>query len=238
MRPSLALALVLALAACAPRLAEGRVLLVPGGVVQGAWVEPWGIPLPGPPLLADGRKDLLYFAYPFELLVYEDAMPKASIPLPGTPRFLHARPLAAAGGPFGLWSERGTLDHPARDARATPKGLFWLDEQGRPYHDRRPLGEERYQAVVAHGERVAFLGREAWFLDLGRFAIVPFKKAELFTYLYLLTPRGVAAYTPSGLELAFLPGSFQDLKVDEAGVWLLGEGGELVATDHELEVRR
>ncbi len=231
--------LFLLLVACAPRpAASGPVLLVPGGRIVGAWAElDGGFPLPAPPLLADRRENRLYLAYPYELNVYEDGEPVASVDLPGIPRFLHARPAATAGGEEGLYAEGlGSFPYPAKDARVFEGAVYWLDAAGRPHRDQTSLEDAAFHAVVADQKRLAFLGEEAWVLGGERFPLPAFLKAELFGALYLLQENGVLAYSLGGLLLAERRGRFSDLAVDEHGVWLLAEDGRLVHLDHDLEV--
>ncbi len=232
-------ALLLLLSACAPRPGErGPVLLVPGGRIVGAWAElEGGFPLPGPPILADWAGSRLYLAYPYELDVLEGGELVDSYDLPGIPRFLHARPEPVVGTPEGVFAPGlGFFPYPARDARRREGRIYWTD--GDAHEGEARLFAGGFRAVVADRERVAFLGKEARFLQGERFPIPPFLKAELFENLYLLTETGVVAYTPSGLLLAERKGRFSDLAVDARGVWLLTPSGRVLALDPYLEVQR
>lgn len=232
-------ALLLLLSACAPRPSEpGPVLLVPGGRIVGAWAElEGGFPLPGPPILAGRAGSRLYLAYPYELDVLEGGELVERYDLPGVPRFLHARPEPVVGTPEGVFAPgMGFFPYPARDARRQGNRIYWTD--GNAYQDEERLFSGAFRAVVADRERVAFLGKEARFLNGERFPIPPFLKAELFEYLYLLTETGVVAYAPSGLRIGVREGRFSDLAVDASGVWLLLPTGRVLALDAELEVQR
>ena len=91
-----ALLLLVLLAACAP-LPEGPGLPYPGGFVRGSVVEGrFQAILPGAPLLVDADAEALYAAYPYQLLEVR-AGKVQSLPLPGVPRFLRARPGLAVG---------------------------------------------------------------------------------------------------------------------------------------------
>ena len=222
MRTRLLVAFALLLAGCAPRLAgPAPVILVPGGRIVGAWAElDGGFPLPAPPRLADRAGDRLYLAYPYELDVFQAGEPVASYDLPGEPRFLHARPEPVVGTTEGVFSPQGGFfPYPANDARRQAGTIYWTD--GHAHRDEERLFPGTYWQVVADRPRVAFLGKEAWFLDGTRFPLPPFRKAELLENLYLLTEEGILALSPSGLELARVEGRFLDLAVDPSGVYVL-----------------
>ncbi len=232
--------LLLLLVGCAPRAADTpAVLLVPGGRIVGAWAElEGGFPLPAPPLFADRRGDRLYLAYPFELDVFEHGELSAVFDLPGVPRFLHARPGLALGTDAGLFTEdAGLLPYPAKDARFFRGQVYWLDPKGHPYRDETPLSQERFRAVVADQERLAFLGPEAWLPGGSRFTLPEYRKGELYEDLYLLTDAAVLRYSLSGLRLGERRGRYRDLAVDAGGVWLLDAENRLVRLDHDLEER-
>jgi len=228
--------LPLALAACAPQPRTGAetVLLVPGGRIVGAWAElPEGaFPLPGPPLFADRAGGRLYLAYPYGLEVYQDGTLAASYPLPGVPTFLHARPGVVVGTTEGVFvPDRNLPPYPARDARWR-EALWWTD--GPAHRDDQTLDPGPFRRVVADRKRVAFLGREAYFPGGARFPLPPFRDAELWGSLYLLTDEEVVRYAVSGAVLDRRRGRYLDLAVDATGVWLLDPQGRPVHLDPDL----
>ncbi len=235
-RLRLLFALALALSACAPRAgkSEAEVLLVPGGRIAGSWAEVAGesFPLPGAPLFADRAGPRLYLAYPYELLVYRGGALEKSVPLPGVPTFLHARPAPAVGTTAGVVVPgRAVPPYPAVDAR-WQNGLWWTD--GKAHRDEVTLDPGPFRRVVADGERVAFLGQEADFPGGARFPLPAFEDAELWGGLYLLTEDGVVRYSPTGLPTDRRRGRYLDLAVDEKGVWLLDADRRVVHLDFEL----
>jgi len=237
MRLSLLLLLAV-IAACAPRQeAATPVILVPGGKVVGAWVELAGdaYPLPGPPLFADAAGDLLYLAYPYELVTMRGGEVEKTYPLPGYPRFLHARPEPVVGTERGVYlpEEDLLLSYPARDARRRAGELFWTD--GDAWREGERLRRGDFRQVSASERGVAFTDDLAYFPHGGEFPLPSHKKAELGRYLYLLTEEGVLALDEAGSVVAEKRGRFLDLVAEEERVWLLGEDGEVIALGAWLE---
>ncbi len=226
------------LAACAPTASQPtpNVILIPGGTIRGRWVE-WGasrFPLPAPPLLADASGDALYVAYADELLYFRDGTFVESFPLPTPPRFLHAFPEVVVGLANELFVPRAQkrFSYPARDARVR-KGVWWTD--GDAWYGDRKLARGRFRTVVADDTRVAFLGEEALFPGIGRFAIPRFRAAALASNLYLLTDEGLVAYTPTGLRVARRPGAYLAIAARAGEVWVLDRQGELIHLNPYLE---
>jgi len=231
------LPLAIALSACVPRQGAGvqKVLLVPGGRIVGNWAElPEGaFPLPGPPLFADRAEGVLYLAYPYELLTYQNGELVASETLPGVPTFLHALPRPVVGTTAGVYAPgRDLPPYPARDARLNQK-LWWTD--GAAHQDGRFLDPGPFRRVVADRERVAFLGEEAYFPEGTRFKIPPFRGAGLMENLYLLTDRGVLRYAPNGLLIDQRTGRYRELAVGDGKVWLLDLENRVIQLDADLK---
>ncbi len=245
MRSWIGTALLLLLAACAPRSAgstETPVALVfPGGVVQGRWVEAAGasFPLPAPPLDVDAGDQGLEVLYPYVWQRYLDGELLTSYDLPARARAVRARPEPVVLLEDGLYSpESGWRAFPARDAVRTGQGTFWVNDEGLWRGADRLQGGD-FERVVALGRGVLALGRGRALLwpaerelDLPR----DWTAADAAGDLYLLTPAGVHRYDPEGYELGFYAGDFRDLAASRsAGVWLLTQGGEPVHLTLELE---
>jgi len=227
----LLLVLLLLLAACAPRpgtpAGEAKVWLVPGGRVEGRWVDWRGqrFALPAVPLFVDAAGERFFAAYPFRLLVFGPSGRIGDLPLPGVPQFLHARPVPVVGTDGGVWIEgQSPWQVPAKDAR-WKKHLYWINGGAHVNAELRFTGS--FKAVVADEKHVAFLGEEARFMNDVHFPLPAFKKAELYEDLYLLTEDALLRYSPAGLLLDRRPGRFSDLAVDADGVWVLEDGRAL-----------
>ena len=234
----LLLVLLLLLAACAPRQSapgpKAEVRLVPGGRIEGRWMDWRGqrFALPAVPLFVDAAGERFFAAYPFRLLVFGPGGRIGDLPLPGVPRFLHARPVPVVGTDGGVWIEgQSPWQVPAKDARWKGR-LYWIN--GGAHVDAELRFSGRFKAVVADDLKVAFLGEEARFLSGEHFPLPAFKKAELFDDLYLLTEDALLRYSPGGLLLDRRPGRFSDLAVDADGVWVL-EDGQVLHLGFNLE---
>ncbi|GLV48284.1 hypothetical protein TJA_14400 [Thermus sp. LT1-2-5] len=163
--------LLLLLAACAPLQATPPALPYPGGFARGGLVEGrFQAILPGSPLFLDADGEALYAAYPYQLLVLREGRLE-SLPLPGIPRFLRARPRLAVGLGEAVWTQGGLLPYPAKDAFLGDEGLFWVGQEGL-YRERTLLHRGRYAQVVAWEGAVA-LGEEAFFYPEGRTLPLP-----------------------------------------------------------------
>ncbi|APD10157.1 MULTISPECIES: hypothetical protein [Thermus] len=163
--------LLLLLAACAPLEASLPTLPYPGGFARGGLVEGrFQAILPGPPLFLDAGEDTLYAAYPYQLLVLKGGVLE-SLPLPGVPRFLRARPRPVVGLDGAVWAEGNLLPYPAQDAVLGEEGLFWVGKEGL-YRERTLLQRGSYGQVVAW-EGVVALGKEAFFYPEGKTLPLP-----------------------------------------------------------------
>lgn len=210
------LALLLLLTACAP-LAAQPLLPYPGGFAEGGLVKGrFQVVLPGVPLFLDADEKALYAAYPYELLRYE-GLALESLPLPGVPTFLRARPGLAVGLGQAVYTERGLLPYPARDAALTEEGLFWVGEKG--LHLGSTLLEEGdFRQVVAWAGQVVALGREAYFHPEGRRVPLP------------APPEGAEA---TACGVAFLAGGRLYL-LRETGVKPWAEGTRMAALGEKV----
>ena len=214
-----ALLLLVLLAACAP-LPEGPGLPYPGGFVRGSVVEGrFQAILPGAPLLVDADAEALYAAYPYQLLEVR-AGKVQSLPLPGVPRFLRARPRLAVGLEGGVLTPRGLLPYPAQDALETPEGLYWVDAEGLHLEGRLLLPGSFRQVVAWEGEVVA-LGTEAHFFPSGRRLALPapaLKAQAARCGVAFLAEGGLAhLLTPTGLTPL---GPAEDLAAWEDSLYL------------------
>lgn len=205
------LALLLLLAACAPLTAQA-LLPYPGGFAEEGLVRGrFQVVLPGAPLFLDADEKALYATYPYELLRY-DGLALESQPLPGVPTFLRARPGLAVGLGRAVYTERGLLPYPARDAVLLEEGFFWVGEGGL-YREGVRLQEGDFRRVVAWEGGVVALGREAYFHPEGRRVALP-------------APAEEAAATACGV--AFLAGGRLYL-LRETGVKPWAEGVRMAA---------
>ncbi len=197
------LPLVALLAACAPLAGPIPLLPYPGGYIRGGVVEGrFSLALPGTPLFVDADEGAFYAAYPYELLVF-DGKGLRTLPLPGRPRFLRARPGLAVGLDQGVYTEKGLLPYPALDAALTEEGLYRVDGRGL-YLEGTRLRPGAFGKVVAWEEGVVALGGEAYFHPEGKTLALPGvpRKAEatacgvllLLDRLYLLRPEGLKAW--------------------------------------------
>lgn len=125
-----------------------------------------------------------------------------SLPLPGVPRFLRARPGLAVGPEGGVLTPRGLLPYPAQDALETPEGLYWVDAEGLHLEGRLLLPGSFRQVVAWEGEVVA-LGTEAHFFPSGRRLALPapaLKAQAARCGVAFLAEGGLAhLLTPTGL---------------------------------------
>jgi hypothetical protein len=232
--------LLLLLSGCAPAVqSSGHLLLVAGGLVEGrvAQLQQQTFLLPSAPLLAAAHSGILYAAYPYQLLVYTPGSPVQSLPLPGIPRFLHARPQPLVGLKGGLYRPGvGLLPYSARDGRATPLGIFWVSAKGF-FLNQDQLASGDFRWVVAEGsEAIALSDHEAVVYPSGLHFPLPTspRAVALSQNLYLLGAQGLFALSPTGLEEAFYPGSFQGMTADHQGVYLLKDR-QLIILSPQLE---
>lgn len=231
---ALGLLLVLAIAACAPQAQPAPApvapapILIEGGVVEGRFVRAIGLQLalPNPPLAAARAGDKLLAAYPFMLLIYRDGFIHQSLPLPGVPSFVRARPLPLVGFEDRLFVPGlGTLLFRARDALHTPEGVFWLDEHGFNL-DRRRLAEGRFTLLAASQRYVYAFGREAFRHPDNLRIPLPgtVRAAVVLDDLYVLTADAIHRLSLEGLRLGFRAGAFEGLKSDGHYLYTLQAG--------------
>lgn len=238
----LVLSLAATLASCAPHAGATPLeptLLVAGGVVQGRWVRLGNqqFALPAAPALAAADGDLVYLAYPFQLLVYQNGSLRDSLPLPGTPTFMQVRPRVVVGGEFGLFTpEGGRFAFQASDAVNTGRALYWVDGKALYVGSRKITDGSFYKVVGDEGYLVALTKREAYRWPEGVWFPLPAepKAVALAEDLYLLAPEGIYQLSRSGLVVHFLAGAFGDLAADAQGVYAL-QGGRLVRLSFNLQ---
>jgi len=214
-------------------------LLIEGGVVEGRMVRAAGLQLalPNPTPLVARNGETLLAAYPFQLLVYRNGFLHDSLPLPGLPTFVRAKPLPLVGLEDRLFVPGlGTLLYKARDAVLTREGVFWLDEAGLNF-ERRRLSEGRYDLLAANQRYVYAFGREALrYPDSLRIPLPgPAKAAVVLDDLYVLTAEGVHRLSLEGLRLGFRAGQFSGLETDGSFLYTL-EAGRLRTLHLNLEV--
>lgn len=235
---------LLLLAACAPQPGgppEGAPVtqLIEGGVAEGRLIRAndLQIALPATPTAVARSGEVLWAAYPFQLLRYQGGILRDSIPLPGTPQWLHAKPglVMGIGGRVYVPS-RGSLPYEAKDAINTPLGLLWIDSKAF-YLERRLISEGNY-SFLAGNEKVAYaFGRDTIrFPDLLRIPLpAQAKAAVVLDELYLLTAEGLYRLSLEGLQLGFRPGKFEGLESDGSRLYTL-EGGRLLQLTLNLDV--
>lgn len=207
--------LTLLLAACATQ-ASLPLRVYPGGYAEGPYVEGrFKVVLPGAPLLLDADGESLYAAYPFQLIRFKSGALE-SLPLPGKPLFLRARPALAVGLENGVYTEKGVFPYRARDA-VLLDALYHVNETG--LHREGALLEagEFWQVLTLRG-KVYALGRRLYRHLDGHTAPLPpgLKKAEAGEEaLFLLAEGGLYRLDEEGRILAHRPGRFSDLAVGE-----------------------
>ncbi|HEU4741304.1 MAG TPA: hypothetical protein VFS50_06885 [Meiothermus sp.] len=237
----LILGLAATLAACAPQTganASEPTLLIAGGVIQGRWVRLGSqqFALPAVPTLAAADGGVVYAAYPFQLLVYQNGNLE-NIPLPGTPKFMQVRPRVVLGGDFGLFTpEGGRFAFQASDATNTGRALYWVDGNAL-YAGSRKITDGSFNKIVGDGDYlVALTKREAYRVPEGVWFPLPAepKAVALADDLYLLASEGIYQLSRSGLRINFLAGAFSDLAADEQGVYAL-QGGQAVRLSFNLQ---
>lgn len=245
MNPSrvfLTLGLAVTLAACAPQTGENASqpsLLIAGGVVEGRWVRLGSqqFALPAVPTLAAADGNLVYAAYPFQLLVYRNGNLEDNIPLPGTPKFMQVRPRVVLGGDFGVFTpEGGRFAFPATDAINTGRTLYWVDGKAL-YAGNRKITDGSFSKIVGDDAYLlALTKREVYRVPEGVWFPLPAepKAVALADDLYLLAPEGIYQLSRSGLRVNFLAGAFSDLAADEQGVYAL-QGGQLIRLSFNLQ---
>lgn len=238
--------LILLLGGCVPGVSPGRpaaerVLVFPGGWIEGRWVHQGDnvFSLPAAPRDADASGKSLGVVYPYSWQRYREGQLDYEATLPYPAISLHARPARVVVLERGLFTEAaGWLDYPARDAVNTDWGLFWVNSEGLWQGGRKLIGGD-FLRVLALGGRVLALGAEkgVYWPDEEEIDLPPgWTAADAAADLYLLTPAGLLRYDPAGYELGTCPGSFSDLAVSEDGdVWLAATDGRVVHLTPELE---
>jgi len=230
------------LAACAPQSqtpATSGPILIEGGVVEGRVVQGVGLQLalPSPTPWVSRYGPTLLAAYPFQLLVYQNGFIQDSLPLPGVPTFVRAKPLPLVGLEDRLFvPERGTLAYRAKDALNTKAGVYWLAEEGL-YLERRLLAEGRFGFLAANERYVYAFAREALRLPDNLRVPLPagVRAAVVLDELYVLTPEGLYRLSLEGLRLGFKAGSYSGLETDGAYLYTL-EGSRLLTLRLNLEL--
>lgn len=234
---------LLLLAACAPQPSapEGAPVprLIEGGVALGRLIQATDlqIALPATPTAVARNGEVLWAAYPFQLLRYQGGILRDSLPLPGTPQWLRAKPglVMGIGGRVYVPS-RGSLPYEAKDALNTSLGLLWIDSKAF-YLERRLISEGNY-SFLAGNDKVAYaFGRETIrFPDLLRIPLpAPAKAAVVLDDLYLLSEEGLYRLSLEGLQLGFRPGKFEGLESDGGRLYTL-EAGRLLQLTLNLDV--
>jgi hypothetical protein len=244
--PGLALALLaLLLTACPPPVqalpdpAITAPILIEGGLVEGRLVRATGLhlALPNPPLAAARDGEIFLAAYPFLLLIYQHGFIRDSLPLPGVPTFVRAKPQPLVGFEDRLFvPELGTLMYRANDALRTREGVFWLDADGLNL-DRRRIREGQFGLLAASQRYVYAFGREGWRLPDNLRIPLPgaVQAAVVLDDLYVLTAEGIHRLSLEGLRLGFRAGKFSGLETDGTYLYTL-EAGRLVTLRLNLDV--
>ncbi len=237
------LALGLGLSACVPQTqstpaSSTAPILIEAGVVEGRMVRALGLQLalPNPTQSVARNGETLLAAYPFQLLIYQSGFLRDSLPLPGVPTFVRAKPLPLVGLEDRLFVPGlGTLLYKAKDALHTREGVFWLDDDGLNL-DRRRLSEGRYSFLSASQRYVYAFGREA--LRIPDNLRIPLpgiaRAAVVLDDLYVLTAEGLHRLSLEGLRLGFRAGNFSGLETDGTYLYTL-ESGRLVTLRLNLD---
>ncbi len=188
----------------------------PGGYAEGPYVEGrFKAVLPGTPLFLDAGEAVLYAAYPFQLLRLDGGV--HTLPLPGKPLFLRARPRLVVGLENGIYTEEGLFPYRAKDG-VFLEALYYVNEAGL-YREGTLLKAEVFQQVVAFKGRVYALGSLLYRYPDGHTAPLPpgLRKAEAGEdALFLLGGEGLYRLDEEGRILARKPGRFSDLAVSDA----------------------
>ncbi len=240
LRPALPL-LALLLGACAPQsqpTEPSLPVLIEGGVVEGRLVRAAGLQLalPNPTPLVARSGETLLAAYPFQLLVYQEGFLRDSLPLPGVPTFLRAKPLPLVGLEDRLFAPGlGTLPYKAKDALRTQEGVYWLDEEGL-YLNRQRLDEGRYTFLSGNTRYIYAFNREALRLPDRLRLPLPgrVRAAVVLDELFVLGEEGLYRLSLEGLRLGFRPGRYSGLETDGTYLYTL-EKGRLVVLQTNLE---
>lgn len=231
------------LAACAPQQAgepqpSSTPKLIEGGVVEGRFVRgSLELALPTTPTAISRDGDTLWVAYPFQLLRYRSGILNESIPLPGTPKFMKAKPQLVLGiGDRVFVPGRGSLPYKAKDAIGTSQGVLWIDDKGL-YLERSGIVEGSFDLLAGNEQVVYAFSKDALrFPDLMRIPLPgAVKAAVVLDDLYVLTKEGIYHLTRDGLQLGFRAGSFEGLEGDGTRLYTL-EAGRLVKLSLNLDV--
>lgn len=243
----LSVGLALAAASCvpAPQVVSETPLsiqLFEGGYVEGRWAyqDQSTFPLPEPPMAVAALGDQLWAAFPYQLLLYREGIASQSLPLPGVPSFVRASPGLVVGLGSTLYRpDQGQLPYPALDAAAVGPATYWVNSQGL-YQGSRRLIAGSFHRLLVRGEQLVALSPQGqirlWPSEDTFQAEQPILDALWANDLYLLTPRGVTRYTPNGLWLGFLAGSFQAIQSHGPDLTLLA-GRQVIRISPSLEVR-
>ncbi len=236
--------LLIALSACAPQTTTPQsqstsLTLIEGGTVEGRIVRASGLQLalPSAPVAIARNADLIYAAYPFQLLIYQNGFVQNTLPLPGTPTFIRAKPQVLVGFADRVFVPgRGSVGYAVRDAVNTKNGIFWLDEKGVKFENQQ-LAEGSYSFLAASDRFVYAMGREALRLqDSLRIALPDTPLAAVvLTDLYVLVKDGIHHLTLEGLRLGFVAGNFSGLESDGERLYTL-QDGRLVTLTLDLRI--
>jgi len=242
----LVVASILLLGGCVPGVSPGnapaeRLLVFPGGWVEGRWVHQGGIEysLPAVPVDIDASEDLVGVIYPYSWQTYQEGQLQSDTPLPYPALRLHARPGWVVVLERGLYTTAtGWLDYPAVDAILSGDGVFWVNDQGL-WQGSRKLRDGNFSRVLQVDDRILALGEGRgvyWPNDDEIELPAGWSEADAASDLYLLTPDGLVRLDPAGYTLGEYAGKFTDLAVaDDGDVWLARADGQVVHLTAELE---
>lgn len=236
--------LLIALGSCAPQTSSPQPesttpVLIEGGVVQGRVAQIGGalLAFPSAPLAVARNGEKVYAAYPYQLLAYQNNAISETIPLPGVPIFVRAKPQLLIGFSDRVYVPgRGTVAFKARDAINTKTGIFWLDDKGVNL-ERSQLTEGSFDFLTANQTYIYAMGKQAVrFPDYLRFALPNTALAAAVAGdLYVLTKEGIYHLTLEGLRLGFLAGNYSGLETDGDRVYTL-QNGRLVTLSLDLRI--
>lgn len=229
--------------ACAPQTIASTQpstpILIEGGIVEGRVARMNGslLALPSRPLAIARSSELIYAAYPYQLLTYQNGLLQDTAPLPGVPTYIKAKPQLLIGFADKLFIPgRGTVEYKALDAINTKLGVFWLNDKG-VHLERSRIAEGNFSFLAGNERYVYAMGREALRLQDSRRIALPNtpKAAMVLDDLYVLTQEGIYHLTLEGLRLGFTAGSFTGLESDGQRLYTL-QDGKLVTLSLDLRV--